>query len=98
MAEYIDRESLYKKMEGRYKYSSGKARDAYRISIDDILDEPSADVAPVRHGEWLWLDGCGERVACSECLEIFFATDDVNAGNEWDFCPKCGTKMDRGDD
>lgn len=111
MAEYIERESLMKNFCGYdltkcVKYGNKNAEqqnDSYSTMMMyeiayEIKDAPTADVAPVRHGEWLWLDGYGEKVACSECLEIF-DTDayDANAGNEWNFCPKCGAKMDGGE-
>ena len=50
-----------------------------------ILKIPVADVAPVRHGQWLHRKN---GVAyCSEC-EVDTVEDETN------YCPNCGAKMD----
>lgn len=57
------------------------------VTVDDIINEPAADAAPVRYGEWIADDYAYNR--CSVC------------GWEWDdreyvtpYCPNCGAKMD----
>ena len=55
-----------------------------RLELEDI---PSADVAPVRHGEWKWSHG-GE---CSVCGYR-------NSDFEYNYCPNCGAKMEVGGD
>lgn len=47
MVDLIDRHALYDKMEHLYKCSSGQARKAYGIAIDDICDAPAVDAVPV---------------------------------------------------
>lgn len=103
MADYIEREALQKQLNRKKpgpadrRYTDGW-NDAVLMFKSMVHSAKAADVAPVRHGEWLWLDGYGEKFACSECLEIFDTdADDANAGNEWNFCPKCGAKMDGGE-
>mgnify|MGYP000686310762 CR=1 FL=1 len=58
-----------------------------KFFADQISNLPAADVAPVRHGEWIEDDYAFNR--CSEC------------GYEQDFpeittpyCPNCGAKME----
>ena len=54
-------------------------------TIDDIKEQPTADVAPVRHGYWIE-NKHTDTAICSECKCVF--TDETN------YCPKCGAKMD----
>ena len=64
-----------------------------------LANIPSADVAPVRHGEWIvsrtdrgW--NCAEfptHCKCSLCnMEISYSHKD-------NYCPNCGAKMKEGD-
>ena len=62
-----------------------------------IEDMPAADVAPVRHGQWI---DKGEYAVCTEC--------GGRSGTQYDgvepiplmtqFCPVCGCRMDGGAD
>ena len=105
MAEYIDREAFKKSVEERYCLpckAEGKDYNGCRCRacwVDDMLDEvdcfqPTADVAPVRHGRWIdaypdiepnpmFMYGicseCGFEQAISKYLK---------------YCPDCGAKMD----
>lgn len=45
----------------------------------------AADVAPVKHGHWISV-----KYKCSECGALVW-------GNDFNFCPHCGAKMDGGD-
>lgn len=73
---------------------------AYADFIDDIENQPAADVAPVRYGKWNKSKGNEELTAhgfvqpdkyiCSCCnwsccCEVKF---------DFKYCPKCGAKMD----
>lgn len=56
-----------------------------------IYSVPSADVAPVRHGEWIHPREYGLNLPehyCSEC-EAWEYSD-----TESKYCPNCGAKMD----
>ena len=49
---------------------------------------PSADVAPVRHGTWVY--NPGDNIPyCSECM--------MPQDSECNYCPSCGAKMDGGE-
>lgn len=52
---------------------------------------PAADVAPVRHGRWIFEPG--KIPYCSECKEY---SDDGDKGAT--FCPWCGVRMDKEDE
>lgn len=63
-----------------------------------IADFPVADVAEVRHGEWVGLEYDGYANGnpvynlweCSECGEEVKCKDN--------YCPNCGARMDKGDE
>ena len=101
MAEYIEREAIseeirkyYYKNPPNFSYGEGFDRGLDRAQRA-ILDAPSADVAPVRHGRWI---DKGEYAVCMEC--------GGRSGTQYDgvepiplmtqFCPNCGARMDGG--
>lgn len=63
-------------------------------------DTPAADVAPVKHAQWAYCKLHGQSgYYCSECGTGFA---DINPNAELiakshDYCPKCGAKMDGGE-
>ena len=50
-----------------------------------------ADVAPVRHGKWLYGDYYDIGDVCSEC-----DWDSEMTHPSYRYCPNCGAKMDGG--
>lgn len=101
--QYIEREVLIDKIfpiglidDGRYAISA----KAVKTAIDKA---PTADVAPVVHGEWVdifSLDNNENVIAtCNYCKERGKVR---TARNEWGVwyinsprCPNCGAKMDK---
>ena len=84
MDEYIERELAIEAL------SRGEGcGNVCRRAIERIL---AADVAPVRHGRWIWHSE--ERgYLCSECGSGCL----LNYESDWhksDWCPHCGAKMD----
>ena len=90
MAEYIDLEAA---IAWFMPYAhAGESIDA-DVVISDIKGMKAADVAPVRHGQWI---DKGEYAVCTEC--------GGRSGTQYDgvepiplmtqFCPNCGAKMD----
>lgn len=60
--------------------------------LDRIINAPTIDLAPVKHGEWMTKpDGfIPADIYCSECgkrYNFFVAPN---------YCPNCGLKMDGG--
>lgn len=108
MDEYIDREAFKKSVEEHYcKPCKAEGKDhngcwCRACWVDDMLDEvidaPPADVAPVVHGRWTDIlnvymvsetGAChGNATVCSVCLYINRNTFKTN------YCPNCGAKMD----
>lgn len=98
MAEYIEREALVKQL---------KEEECDCEWLWDILNIPTADVEPVRHGRWVLLreseiTGFNPELAgldpiggyqCSNCKKeaIFDCNDEFVLSS---YCPNCGARMD----
>ena len=113
MAEYIEREAVseeirkyYYKNPPNFSYGEGFDRGLDRAQRA-ILDAPAADVAPVRHGRWIFgkdlpyswgkYQKNKYHLYCSECLEQAFNRSEDNDPDfdvDTSYCPKCGAKMD----
>ena len=79
MAEYIERESIYKILliENPFGWNNDDLAELFR-------EAKAADVAPVVHGRW---KRYGKHLGeCSECGEI------VSVRNN--YCPNCGAQID----
>ena len=99
MDEYIERELAIEAL------SRGEGcGNVCRRAIERIL---AADVAPVRHGRWIFGKDlpCNwgnhpknkHHLYCSECLEqAFNRSEDNDPDFDVDtlYCPNCGAKMD----
>lgn len=84
MAEYIPREAALTAVYETYL-------DYLSVVQDAVRNIPAADVAPVRHGEWLLRhEGHGHYWECSVCHTnpCIYVTKDTK------FCPNCGARMD----
>ena len=94
MAEYIECEALLDYIDKRIPKliasSDGKHIVCVETIREVIVNFPTADVAPVRHGHWVkekpdvlihW--------HCSVCENCYYL-EEPNA----DYCPRCGAKMD----
>ena len=96
MAEYIEREALLEKCKAiiQDKWNDKSApvswSHAYADFIEDIENQPTADVALVVHGHWIRQDESFTRFKCSnpKCgIE--------NCSGFENYCPNCGAKMDK---
>ena len=96
MAEYIEREALLKFIENGINNPDRK--EAFGYDAVEILEKvqymPAADVAPVRHGEWI-VCGDGNNVPwmCSHCGKTITRKFKMMYGK---YCPNCGAKMEYG--
>ena len=106
MDEYIEREAAIESI-------MSEPPDAHypHWYADKIKAIPAANVAPVRHGWWIFGKDlpCGwgkilknkYHLYCSECLEQAFNRSEDNDPDfdvETSYCPNCGCRMDGGDD
>ena len=88
MAEYIERESIYKilLMENPFGWNNDDLAELFR-------EAKAADVAPVVHGRWIY-KGDSDMWVCSRCGRS------VNADPEGIdlYCYHCGAQMDEKED
>ena len=103
MAEYIEREAAIKCIEGQCvdgkmwgnDESEGTLIEAYS-AIDDLMEIPSADVAPVRHGRWIEpsrLYYGAKQYECSLCCsDTFWNKHSITV--KYPHCPNCGATME----
>lgn len=90
--EYIEREAAYKACEA---YFSGVC--VYDVSASEVINDfeevidavPAADVAPVKHGHWIYENF---YTHCSVCGKMAIY-DKYGQEVESDYCPRCGAKM-----
>ena len=76
---------------------------ADRVSNDPVVIAakcaPTIDAEPVRHGEWI-LNPCNlyndATWVCSVCGNEWVLIDGNPHGNQMNYCPNCGAKMDGG--
>ncbi len=96
MAEYIEREALIKAckkiIHDRWNETTAPVSwsHAYADFIDDINNQPTADVVPVRHGRWV---NENFYTRCSVCGKMAIY-DKYGQEVESDYCPNCGARMD----
>ena len=80
---YIERESAIKSLLNDSPEQVGYSRED---AADCIRYMDAADVAPVRHGRWLYVDTDTEQFfLCNRCKKKEYW--------ESDYCPNCGCKM-----
>ena len=88
---YIERESLIEKCHWVIRSDGTRV---YVCHAEDIETAPAADVAPVRHGRWIWdTKGLYPKPLCSRCqYEPYRASN--HSSDLPPYCPNCGAKMD----
>ena len=97
MAEYIEKWSVVNRLIDlenefqQYKPFHGFEHAMYRKICEAeiaIGKTQAADVAPVRHGKWLYGDYYDIGDVCSEC-----DWDSEMTHPSYRYCPNCGAKM-----
>lgn len=93
MSDYIKREDALEQFD---YYDLGEYLTTQIRGM--LMDVPSADVAPVRHGQWIEsnLIKDGRIFICSNCNMAWVSKKRTMDG--MNYCPNCGAKMDGGDD
>ena len=89
MDEYIKREALVHRLKSPYLFNITQR-------IFEIISEiPAADVAPVVHARWIYVEetlATSSGYCCSACRRPRWLSPDVP--EVFKYCPKCGAKMD----
>ena len=87
MDEYIKREDVMQTLK--------KANIGGYIT-ERLLEIPSEDVQPVKHGEWKYYKNTGifDIHKCSVCATPFELPMDIVPSSVFCFCPHCGARMD----
>lgn len=93
MAEYIQRSYIRKMAMLEMAYTMETETDA-AVVLRMIEDAPTADVAPVVHGQWETSSDRPDSLICSVCKCGF----DMWKHDPHNYCPNCGTRMDGGAD
>ena len=78
--EYIEREALVERL---------KKEECDCEWLWTILDIPAADVAPVKHGHWIYENF---YTHCSVCGKMAIY-DKYGQEVESDYCPRCGATL-----
>ena len=112
MTEYIEKNKAIKELYEVYDYefptaSGGFDEYARMIVPNTIKNMPATDVAPVRHGRWIFgkdlpyswgqIPKNKYHLYCSECLEQAFNRSEDNDPDfdvDTSYCHNCGAKMD----
>lgn len=99
MAEYIKREDAIRRFEN-YRRDCEEENDErgaqiFYDCVSELMDIPAADVAELRHGEWVqcfedWRKQI-EGDKCSVCGFEHYGT----AIAHYRYCPNCGARMDK---
>ena len=99
MAEYIERESLLKQMEGYCSANCGHEHSEDPLcpscfmndAIILVEDWTAADMRPVVRGEWIHhKGGYSDHYECTVCKKAIVLTE------RWNFCPNCGADVREG--
>ena len=84
MDEYVTKEQV---IDWYRPYGQTDEPIPFETLVSDLRDMKTADVAPVRHGRWLYVDTDTEQFfLCNRCKKKEYW--------ESNYCPNCGSKMD----
>ena len=84
MAEYVTKEQV---IDWYRPYGQTDEPIPFETLVSDLRDMKTADVAPVRHGRWLYVDTDTEQFfLCNRCKKKEYW--------ESNYCPNCGCRMD----
>ena len=87
MSEYINKDITLDNVDSIDVSNCTDIEDIFTEFEMMIRELPTADVAEVKHGEWIKDKNC---YTCSECGFYYFANN-----SKVNYCPKCGAKMDK---
>ena len=86
MPEYINKDKLLNDIECIDISDCTDIDDIFTEVERTIDDQPTADVAEIKHGKWILIKPA--HYACSVCNECV-------GGITFNYCRNCGAKMDK---
>ena len=101
MAEYIERGALMQFPIRRDHYDRKNGNRHFINGIESVLEYaenlPTADVAPVVHGRWEYIQQTLNTLSQLRCSFCGWWSLDPSIDGAYNYCPNCGAKMDGGD-
>lgn len=98
MADYIEKQSLIKFFDNLRQPKMPISEGFKFVTVDSIieflLNQPTADVAPVMHSEWIVQIDCEGKTRSCKCKRCGYTTGPFTWDNP-NFCARCGAKMDK---
>lgn len=98
MADLIDRAALIKAHCGdcAVEIQEECKTDPMCGTLMWLNEAPTVDAVEVKYGHWQeYEDYCLDvYYACSVCDGLFYMTDGTPTENGYNFCPKCGARVD----
>ena len=101
MSDLIKREDTLTIIERlRDRCDNDEMSFALNWAANIIRDMTAVDAVPVKHGTWTMEEGYDgdELWVCSVCGETWFLEAGTPDENNMNYCPRCGAKMDGGND
>ena len=99
MADYIEREAL---LEAISKVGGSPLSEWDTVGVVSlVVNQPAADVTPVRRGKWLNFYNDYRTAECSVCAELYEVTFGEESNSSlfdcfkqfYKYCPNCGADM-----
>lgn len=99
MGRYIDAETFAERMLEQW-YTADEEKKAEIVAVLSnivtpiLVSIPTAEVQPVRHGEWIEQEEpYVNTYECSNCKRWFVLEDGTPKENDYNYCPNCGANM-----
>ena len=95
MGDYISREALVVRLNKNLSACNPGtfSEMCYADAIETVKHFPSADVEPVRHGRWEYIPATINTLNQVRCSVCNWWTLDPSVSENYNYCPKCGVKM-----
>lgn len=97
MAECIERAAAIKSVLRMRRPENSVAQNRMLSIIQmDMLKLPAADVAPVVHGRWEYIQQTLNTLSQLRCSFCGWWSLDPSIDGAYNYCPNCGAKMEEG--